>query len=344
MKADGFFWEILRNDKSIATFVEDARQHNDSNALLFTETIEALPDRPAFMPIAVQIEPTDHCNMRCDYCPHREKGNQAGALKLSQFQHILEVLPQVRRIHLQGLGEPFLCRDLFSMISYVKQRGGYVSTATNGTICTPRILGRILDSGLDELDVSLDSLDTTVVESQRQGGDIKRIWHNLQQFAMLSPKLHIRIFSVATLVNLKTLPALISSIAETGIVHVFVQEVQTQFTPSSCQLTPPSMSHPELAQYWYQKTVDQGKALGVEVLIAPRSQCVARQSCLWPWTSAYIKANGDVTPCCISLDDVCGNLFRQSWIEIWQNYLYSGFRQGLSKGPLPRPCINCNYL
>ena len=52
--------------------------------------------------------------------------------------------------------------------------------------------------------------------------------------------------------------------------------------------------------------------------------------CLLPWFSLYIAVNGDVRPCCSFAEgNVCnlGNLFEQSFAEIWNSEKYQALRQ-----------------
>ncbi len=57
------------------------------------------------------------------------------------------------------------------------------------------------------------------------------------------------------------------------------------------------------------------------------------QACLRPWTTAYVTANGNCLPCCISpftTNDyeslLLGNLFERPFGEIWNDYRYRQFR------------------
>jgi MoaA/NifB/PqqE/SkfB family radical SAM enzyme len=72
------------------------------------------------------------------------------------------------------------------------------------------------------------------------------------------------------------------------------------------------------------------------------------QACRRPWTTAYVTANGNCLPCCISpfaTHDyeslILGNLFEQPFAEIWNDYLYRRFRTDfLSENP-HKACAGC---
>ena len=72
------------------------------------------------------------------------------------------------------------------------------------------------------------------------------------------------------------------------------------------------------------------------------------QDCMRPWTTAYVTANGNCLPCCISPfathnynSLILGNLFERPFAEIWGDYLYQKFRTDLLS-PQPHPaCASC---
>lgn len=64
------------------------------------------------------------------------------------------------------------------------------------------------------------------------------------------------------------------------------------------------------------------------------------KDCRDPWTLVYVRANGDVMPCCHSLQRM-GNLSEGSLAEIWNGPGYATFRRFLlSRTPLP-VCQSC---
>jgi radical SAM protein with 4Fe4S-binding SPASM domain len=71
-------------------------------------------------------------------------------------------------------------------------------------------------------------------------------------------------------------------------------------------------------------------------------------ACLRPWTTAYITANGNCLPCCISpfaTNDyeslILGNLFERPFRDIWNDPLYQKFRTDLLSDHPNRACSNC---
>jgi radical SAM protein with 4Fe4S-binding SPASM domain len=72
------------------------------------------------------------------------------------------------------------------------------------------------------------------------------------------------------------------------------------------------------------------------------------QACLRPWTTAYVTANGNCLPCCISpfattdYDSLqMGNLFEQPFEEIWNGERYRAWRAALMSDAPPLACQGC---
>jgi MoaA/NifB/PqqE/SkfB family radical SAM enzyme len=72
------------------------------------------------------------------------------------------------------------------------------------------------------------------------------------------------------------------------------------------------------------------------------------QACLRPWTTAYVTANGNCLPCCISpfaTNDyeslILGNLFERPFGEIWNAPAYQEFRKRLLSTTPHQACSSC---
>src|SRR5689334_25347695 len=89
------------------------------------------------LPQAIQVEVTSACNLRCAMClvRYRSPVNKlAGAMPLAVFESLLDQMPQLSQVTLQGLGEPLLAPDLLPMIRSAKRRGIRVGFNSNATL------------------------------------------------------------------------------------------------------------------------------------------------------------------------------------------------------------------
>ena len=69
-----------------------------------------------------------------------------------------------------------------------------------------------------------------------------------------------------------------------------------------------------------------------------------KNKCPKPWDEVYISNTGDVVPCCTIADPrvACmGNIFEQSFEEIWNDDRYVEFRDSLLTNNIRRCCNAC---
>ena len=94
-----------------------------------------------------------------DLPAHLRGARTAGGHELGAVHRDRRPVPQIARVVLHGVGEPMMVPALPRMIRYLKDRGTYVLFNTNGTLLTERKGRELIDSGLDELRVSLDAAE-----------------------------------------------------------------------------------------------------------------------------------------------------------------------------------------
>ncbi len=98
------------------------------------------------------------------------------------FTSIVDQVPDVARVVLHGVGEPMLVKSLPRMIRYLKDRGVYVLFNTNGTLLSAKKHQEMIDTGLDELRVSLDAADAKSFLAVRGKNFFDRIVRNVREF------------------------------------------------------------------------------------------------------------------------------------------------------------------
>src|SRR5713101_6808206 len=111
-------------------------------------------------PVCLYLETTNRCNLLCTTCPRTFEALEPPAdMDWARFTAIVDQFPHIARVVLHGVGEPMMVRALPRMIRYLKDRGTYVLFNTNGTLLTAKKGRDLIDSGLDELRVSLDAAE-----------------------------------------------------------------------------------------------------------------------------------------------------------------------------------------
>ena len=79
------------------------------------------------------------------------------------------------------------------MIRYLKDRGTYVLFNTNGTLLNPKKFQEIIDTGLDELRVSLDAADRKSYAAIRGKDFFPRIVRDVGKFTAYQQQMGVTI-------------------------------------------------------------------------------------------------------------------------------------------------------
>ena len=141
-------------------------------------------------PVCVYLEVTNRCNLLCETCPRTfEELEPPADMSWELFTSIVDQLPGLTRAVLHGVGEPMMVKNLPRMIRYLKQRGVYVLFNTNGTLLAPRKRREIIDTGLDELRVSLDAAEAQSFFKVRGKNFFDRIVRNVGEFIALQKEI-----------------------------------------------------------------------------------------------------------------------------------------------------------
>src|ERR1700749_4962349 len=158
-----------------ATTLKDPRR--------YFEAVETRQNEAVADPVCLYLEVTNRCNLLCETCPRTFESLEPPAdMSWELFTRIVDQVPNVARVVLHGVGEPMLVKQLPQMIRYLKDRGTYVLFNTNGTLLNPKKFQEIIDTGLDELRVSLDAADRASYLAIRGKDFFNRIVRDVGKF------------------------------------------------------------------------------------------------------------------------------------------------------------------
>src|SRR5216684_709750 len=143
-------------------------------------------------PVCLYLETTNRCNLLCTTCPRTFETLEPPAdMDWELFIRIVDQFPRIARVVLHGVGEPMMVPALPRMIRYLKDRGTYVLFNTNGTLLSRRKGQGLIESGLDELRVSLDAAEPQQFKLVRGRDMFARIVHNVRSFRAMQRELAI---------------------------------------------------------------------------------------------------------------------------------------------------------
>ncbi|HEX7255813.1 MAG TPA: radical SAM protein [Gaiellaceae bacterium] len=322
------------------------------------------------LPKEIQLEVTGACNLACKMCLVRYRpklGKRAGAMCLHAFKSIVDDLPELEKLTLQGLGEPLLAPDFDEMIEYACTRGISVGFNTNGTFLTRDRAERLVRAGVDWLHISLDGATKETYEGIRDGSDFDTVRRNVADLVDVrrshgGDRPAIQLVFVAMRRNLHELSALVRLAAELGVESIWVQNLSHSFSD-----TDPYGSYAEIRRFaaaealWAEPSPEAvrrfGDAralaaeLGIELRLPrleqppPAGRAPGSPGCHWPFESAYVTHDGTVQPCCMVMGAdrvVLGSAERDGFAKVWRNERYADFRRALRTDDPPDVCRGCS--
>ena len=150
-------------------------------------------------PSVIRIETTNACNGRCIICPHNDMQRPVHIMSNELFEKIVEECSghKISEVHLHNFGEPLLDAGLEDRIKLVKKRcRAYTKIFTNGSLLTPDRTQKLLDSGIDEIKISVDGATPDEYEKVRQPLKWQEVSDNIKGLlkARDAQKLRTKIF------------------------------------------------------------------------------------------------------------------------------------------------------
>jgi MoaA/NifB/PqqE/SkfB family radical SAM enzyme len=323
----------------------------------------ALSDRD---PVCLYLETTNRCNLPCTTCPRTyEELEPPANMSFELFCRIVDQYPKVARVVLHGVGEPMMVPNLPRMIRHLKARGTYVLFNTNGTLLNERRGRDLIDSGLDELRVSLDAAEPEAFIKVRGKDSFARIVKNVREFRILQDKLgagkpRVSLWLTGLKETLGELPAFVDLAHDIGVSEVHLQRLvyfadgQGLARPDQALFERVDAAEQALIRDAEARAARHGILFDASGATEPGTSLKRADDkrpwslCTRPWTLMYFTAHGRALPCCIAPFSMrgydaftLGDATQQTLREIWNGERYRDFRAGLLGDVPPPACESC---
>lgn len=337
----------------------------------------------------LQVEVSSHCNAACLYCPHTLYRDtwQNRILPVEMFRQLVPILARTRLVYLQGWGEPLTNPQFFDLVRIAKTAKCQVGTTTNGMLLNNETCMRLIKEDMDVIAFSLAGMDEGN-DSIRQGTHFGQIISTIQtinrfkkQLGVSKPEVHIAyLLFRSQWSDVTRLPELAQ---ELNIHQVVISTLDFvgQHDLAREAIIPTSEEEYLSIRSELNTIVEAGQRNGTQFhywLAAPPSH----QEEISPITSpeldlsflldqneacteniqrsAFISANGEVSPCVYMnipvkaanyivestekpyLRRSFGNIQNQAFNEIWRSRPYTAFRIAHRQHNLPPFCLDCN--
>ncbi len=114
-------------------------------------------------PEKIYLEPTTRCNLRCRMCVKYAPGNSIEEMNMdpSLFAKLIPALPTVRRVIINGIGEPLMHPQLDQLIGLLHNHlseNASIGLQSNGYLLNRDRAETLLAAGLETVCLSLDTI------------------------------------------------------------------------------------------------------------------------------------------------------------------------------------------
>lgn len=271
------------------------------NRILYGLSLVRPRKRALNWPETITIEITNRCDVDCIYCSRRAMTRKIGDMDLHFFRHIIDQCKGYTNIiRFLGMGEPILHPEFDKMIRYGGENGLATRVFTNAKSLNQTKGEKLIDAGLDELQIGLDGATKKTYESIKKYGNYEQVKQNVEQFLMLKRKKGVE--KPFTVVKMIYMPQ----------TEHEIEDYLNQWG----SLADSVEIHPFSGLGGLVKSVDE---LADEKY---RDELPVRElPCTSLWSQQVVLWNGDVVPCVMDYNGECiiGNLRESTLKEIWNN-------------------------
>ncbi len=316
-------------------------------------------------PLEAFFEVAARCNLHCQMCAinydsrYLPGSKRPPFLTPDLFQRLEPIFPTLLRAYLFGLGEPLLNRNLLDYVRSLSSAGVEAWFNTNATLIDDEKADALARAGATAITVSIDGATPETYERIRVGAKYSAVVRGIRSLiraARIHGRPTVDLSFVGMASNLHELPQLVEFAAEVGARGVHVEplysqiqhDLQEHYARENLGLLG-SQRVNELFQDARRRADELDVHLASRFLTGSGSVDYVERSrnldiwwtCTEPWTSIWVTSAGEVRTCCIN-ETSFGNLFEQSFSEIWNGRSYADFRrQHSGRRETPRGCANC---
>jgi len=318
-------------------------------------------------PVTLELYPTLTCNLDCSFCDttdrHRKPVDELSRERLLSLVDEAAAMG-VARVFVLGGGEPLTRRDTPEVLARIKHHGMQGVLTTNATLLTAPLARQLVETGWDEVHVSIDG-PTPAIHDRLRGqpgafGRAVRAACRLrvlrERAGALSPRLALHF--VLTNQNFTTLSEMVELGRAIGAFRIDFDAL-IAYTPAqqALKLTAEQAAQvPDIAARAQRRAGELGIATTLDHLLDPArldrgdtrvpippEPGLLGAPCLKAWHYLVVQADGRTSPCCVLAGE--GGSVRDKPLDVaWRTDPFlAAVRAGMqAKQPLPR-CRECSW-
>lgn len=147
---------------------------------------EAVMEKLNF-PNRVTVELTNDCNVSCTFCNRQKIAMDIGYMEENLFYKIIDEMADHLPIKLVPFfrGEPLMHPQIIKFIRYAKSKGiGPIQLASNALLLDEKMQDALIETGIDYLSFSLDTIDPQIYKCSRLLGDLNISSRNVESMGL----------------------------------------------------------------------------------------------------------------------------------------------------------------
>lgn len=280
--------------------------------------IEVSSEKPQLL----MLEVTNVCNLRCPNCTNKDMQRKRGFMGLDIYKKVIDecVVIGVNDLWITG-GEPTLHPLLINQVAYAKEKGiESLALITNAQLLTLPLGRKLIEAGLDKLEVSIDAATPGTYSEMRPPGNLVTLERNLQTFIKLKSEM------------------------KTSKPQVTVKFIKEPMNANEVGLFRRKWGN--LADEIYISFLHNwGGAISKKE--SKWRGGSRRDPCSWVFRRMYICWDGKVSFCCLDseAETLLGDIEEKSIEEIWHSHELRAIRQAHLDGTFSRVslCDKCSF-
>jgi len=249
-------------------------------------------------PNILNIEPTNRCNLRCVYCPRTKAKKGIGDMSWELYTKIIDEATHHKPLIMLNFhkdGESFLHPKFLEMVKYAKDKkvAKKIHLNTNALCWNKKVIEGILESGLDDITISLDAARSETYKKHKGFDHLEKVEKNVKLFFKIRE--------------------------QKGMDKPFVRVKMMEFD---------EIPHGEIDEFYkkWQNIADLVQITGIHNWGGAISNfkvtdevSQVRYPCVIMWYALVVNWNGEVTVCSVDWDTEInvGNANQQTLHDIW---------------------------
>jgi radical SAM protein with 4Fe4S-binding SPASM domain len=291
------------------------------------------------LPLSVHIDLTWRCNERCIHCylDHDDPDE----LSLAEIRDLLDQMADAGTLFLTlSGGEIFLRKDLFAIIEHARLRGFDIKLKTNAILIGEKEAARIAELGVHQVQISVYSHLPQIHDAiTKVPGSLDR---TLRAIGLLrAHRLHVVIACVLMKPNRGAFEGVQKLAREIGA-EFTIDPTITPHLNGDRSILDLNIGREDLREIFESESLVGNVAAFTAPPGPVDDDTLDGTPCSAGHSSSYVSPHGDVYPC-VQFPLTCGNVRKNSFLEIWQGS--AGFREvrAIRARDLP-VCSSCGHV